>query len=103
MTETLDLALSLTRDTHAAYLQADPTERRLLNQAFFKSIEIDTEDVTGNTLAEPFAEIVVESLLAKRASSRKAAGSNAKTPAVLPNDGGSYVRSMVGARGFEPL
>jgi site-specific DNA recombinase len=103
LSETLDLALSLTRDTQAAYLRADPTERRLLNQAFFKSIEIDTEDVTGNTLAEPFAQIVgVESLLAKGAGSRKAAGSNAKTPAVLSNDGGSYVRSMVGAGGFEP-
>lgn len=96
--------LSLTRDTRAAYLQADPTERRLLNQAFFKSIEIDTEEVSGNTLAEPFAQIVgVEYLLAKGSGSRRAKGaSKARTPAILSTDGGSYLTYLVGAGGFEP-
>ena len=55
--QTLDLALQLTDSTQAAYLQADPTERRLLNQAFFEKIEIDSEEITGHTLAEPYAQI----------------------------------------------
>lgn len=35
--DTLDLALNLTDNIQAAYLQADTTERRLLNQAGFES------------------------------------------------------------------
>ena len=55
--ETLDVALKLTDNIQAAYLNADPTERRLLNQAFFERIEIDTEDATNDQLAAPFAQI----------------------------------------------
>jgi hypothetical protein len=51
--EPLDLALELTDNIQAAYLNADPTERRLLNQAFFERIEIDTETATDGQLSGP--------------------------------------------------
>ena len=43
------IALQLTDNTQAAYLQGDSTERRLLNQAFFERIEIDAEEITDHT------------------------------------------------------
>jgi hypothetical protein len=52
--DTLDVALELTNDIQAAYLRADPTERRLLNHAFFESLQVDTEEIDHDTLAEPF-------------------------------------------------
>ena len=104
--ETLDLALELTASTQAAYLQADATERRLLNQAFFESIEIDTEEITGHTLAEPFRQLATldKHLTATGVTPRKTANGvrTKKTPATLSKDGGSYVTLMVGGDGLEP-
>jgi hypothetical protein len=42
VTDTLDL----TRDCHAAYLEAGDSTRRLFNQAFFARIYIDEDDET---------------------------------------------------------
>ena len=84
LTETLELALQLTTDIQSAYERAQPTERRLLNQAFFEYIEVETEDVDDSSLASPFAELL-------------AAG--AETPAAASTNGGSYVRPVVGLRG----
>jgi hypothetical protein len=99
-----DLAssLELSRDIQNAYEKAQPTERRLFNQAFFKCIEIDTEGIDGSTLAEPFAQIVAaDSSLARSQphTSRTAALSNAETPAVLSTNAGSYVTPVVDLRG----
>ena len=43
--------------SQAAYLQADPTEPRLFNQAFFERIEIDTEQIAGHKLTAPYAQL----------------------------------------------
>ena len=55
---TLDLALEiLGEDLHDLYLRADDTIRRLLNQAFFKSLYICDETITEAELAGPFAQL----------------------------------------------
>ena len=54
---TLDLALQLTDNIQTAYLQADTTERRLLNQAFFEYVEVDSEEITTGQLNPPFAQL----------------------------------------------
>jgi site-specific DNA recombinase len=107
--ETLNVALSLTKNIQAAYLQADSTERRLLNQAFFKRIEIDSEEVSDFELAAPFAQLaapgLVEALEGGAAASGGARGNgarNAKTPSPSSKVGGLDVTLMVELGGFEP-
>ena len=41
---------SLTDNIQTAYLNADSTERRLLNQSFFRHLAIDNEDISQQTL-----------------------------------------------------
>jgi site-specific DNA recombinase len=108
---TLDTALQLTTNIQHAYLNATPTERRLLNQALFKKIEIDTEDTTNHQLQAPYAQIHT---LANHTSTnpapspRNAASSAAnatparkrRTPA--QRVGGSYETLMVERAGLEP-
>ena len=55
--ETVEHALALTDNIQAAYLKADPIERRLLNQAFFEYLEIDNEEIADHELAAPFAQL----------------------------------------------
>jgi len=50
----LDVALKLLEDMQTAYVQAEPNERRLLNQAFFERIEVVDEKVVGFRFADPF-------------------------------------------------
>jgi site-specific DNA recombinase len=57
-TRTLDRALSLTCDVEAAYRDANPTERRFFNQAFFERIEILEDDVSDASLAQPFRTLL---------------------------------------------
>jgi site-specific DNA recombinase len=110
--ETLDTALDLTNNIQAAYLQADETERRLLNQAFFERIEIDSEEITGHTLAAPFAQLAAPGL-AEAGQGAYAAGASprggrqnrpqkAKTPGPSSKVGGLDVTLMVEPGGFEP-
>jgi len=94
------------------YLQADSRERRLLNQAFFERIEIDSEKVSGCELAAPFAQLVASGPAAP-AQRATAAGSRpgsargngarkAKTPNPSSKVGGLDVELMVEAAGIEP-
>ena len=53
--DALESALALTDDIQLAYLEAGPQERRLLNQALFQGLDIDSEEVIGYELEEPFA------------------------------------------------
>jgi hypothetical protein len=50
----LEPALGLLDDLQIAYIQAEPNERRLLNQAFFERIELVDEKVVGFRFADPF-------------------------------------------------
>jgi DNA invertase Pin-like site-specific DNA recombinase len=86
----LDVVLELTEDIQAAYCQAGPNERRLFNQGFFERLEIDSEEVAGEQLQEPFREVAAV-----------AAPREAKTPASLPRDGGLHFQALVPLRGFE--
>ena len=125
VTDTLQVALNLTDSIQAAYLQADPTERRLLNQAFFDYIEVDTEEITDHTLNPPFAQIAAANALLAQdddpasaaqeppedpdsAPAGPTAGTptrpqKSRTPAPSPKVGGSYVTVMVEPSGLEPL
>jgi site-specific DNA recombinase len=96
----LDLALALTDDIQRAYAQAGPQERRLLNQGLFERLEIDSEEVVADQLAEPFAQLA--SLGQNWNGPDVEANSQAKTPGSLARTGGLNVESLVPLRGFEP-
>ena len=110
---TLDLALQLTDNIQTAYLQADTTERRLLNQAFFEYIEVDSEEITASQLNPPFAQLAaISRILADdpEAGETPATGpheppegaQNDETPALLSKDRGSYLTQVVDQNGLEP-
>jgi site-specific DNA recombinase len=96
----LDLALDLTADIQAAYRQAGAQERRLLNQGLFERLEIDSEEVVGGQLAEPFAQL--QHLGRDWHGAAPEASAKAKTPASAERDGGLNVESLVPPPGFEP-
>ncbi len=84
--ETVDHALALTDNIQAAYLKADPIERRLLNQAFFEYLTIDNEEIADQELAAPFAQFAP----------------NARTADPVNKVDGSYVQHLVELAGLEP-
>ena len=63
----LDEALALTDRIQTAYCRANPTQRRLFNQALFAAIWIDNEDVACSELAVPFDDLLAEDLLTETA------------------------------------
>jgi len=100
-------ALQLTDNIQAAYLKADPTERRLLNQAFFEHLEIDNEEIADRELAAPFAQLAPITGVAVAATSRRGAGIReaspyARTPGPPKKVEGSYVKHLVDRNGLEP-
>lgn len=54
----LDTALDLRDNVQAAYLIASDQEQRLFNQAIFKRLDIDSEDITGSECAKPFDDLL---------------------------------------------
>ncbi len=105
--DALDVALALTDDMQAAYCQASPQERRLLNQAFFERLEIDKEEVVGDQVAEPFDRLLALGRgwsKPARAPSEATAPSlgNAETPGPISRTGGLNLETLVPLRGFEP-
>ena len=103
--ETLEHALQLTDNIQAAYLQADNTERRLLNQALFEHFEIDTEEIDQHQLAPPFAQIAVLNDHFEHDASTATLttrGTKKRTPDHL-KDGGSYLPLLVEPTGLEPV
>ena len=121
--EALDAALTMTTDIQTAYIQAGPQERRLLNQAFFKGLDISEEEIVGYELAEPFASLqgLKRAMQAKDAgldhlgtgwkkspprprqpvAGRCEAGS-AITPGPSSRAEGYHVETLVRLRGVEP-
>jgi site-specific DNA recombinase len=59
----LNIALSMTKDIQAAYRQADPTQRRFFNQAFFERLEVDAIEIVGHTLSDPYAQLLAHDLI----------------------------------------
>lgn len=75
---------------------ADTTERRLLNQAFFERIEIDTEEIADHALSEPFGQIAtLVRLDSRRPPNAARATCKGRTPAASSKDGGSYLNAVV--------
>lgn len=109
--DALDAALSLTEDMQQAYVNAGPQERRLLNQAFFKRLEIDAEEVVGWELAEPFASLRGQSQPSPDLGSELAGLEQAwdSSPARKARNSGSILRAdgsdfgnLVRLNGVEP-
>jgi site-specific DNA recombinase len=123
--DSLDVALGMLDSMQAAYCQATPNERRLLNQAFFERLEISDEEVVGYRFAEPFdqlhgqppAEEDGEAALrdrlaggwnwtpeaaASRSPKPNAEALNARTPSLFFEVEGSNVEALVRAEGLEP-
>ena len=91
-----------------------------MNQAFFERIEIDSEEISGHTLAAPFAQLAAPGLADVAANGaqdgdeaeevalrpgRAAAAKGprkAKTPGLLSKVRGLDVTLMVELGGFEP-
>jgi site-specific DNA recombinase len=94
----LKKALDLVGSLHAAYIDAPPRTRRLMNQAIFERFLInETEEVTG-TLAGPF-DLLLEASRPQGDESRKAS----ETPRG-PENGprGLSIESLVELSGLEP-
>jgi hypothetical protein len=96
----LDLALAMTDDIQAAYIQAGPQARRLLNQGLFERLEIDSEAVVADRDAEPFEQL---RYLGKGWNQTVYVPRHkAKTPDPLAKVGSLNVESLIPLRGFEP-
>ncbi len=104
----LDQALELTDDIQRAYMQAGPQERRLFNQGLFERLEIDTEEVATEKLAEPFAQLARlgqnwdNSPSRQLPSAEAVAGGKAKTSDPIAEVGGLNVEKLMELGGFEP-
>ena len=119
--QTLADCLDLTRDCHAAYLQATDPTRRLFNQAFFTRIYIDEDDGTRERSVRvdynpPFGDLLARLVPARvhhdvhkhqHAEEQK---TRRETPAgsATPEPGihkvqGSHTDTLVELRGLEPL
>jgi site-specific DNA recombinase len=55
---TANRAVARARNCHAAYLEAGPRERRIMNRAFFEAIWVTEEGVVGWEYNEPFATLL---------------------------------------------
>ncbi|GAA4404532.1 hypothetical protein GCM10023147_47110 [Tsukamurella soli] len=117
LAETLDL----TRDCHAAYLEAGDATRRLFNQAFFSKIYIDEDDQTRERTVrvdynQPFDDLLSRLVPAKTHHAQQAAehGQNKTVRPENRTDGvnlpsgsaqgtGCLPSTLVELRGFEPL
>jgi site-specific DNA recombinase len=60
---TLDRALELAGDCHAAYQQANGEVRRMFDQAFFEKVLVTEGEVVGSVLTQPFADLLAKDLL----------------------------------------
>ena len=113
---TLADTLDLTRDCHAAYLEAGDSTRRLFNQAFFAKIYIDEDDQTrertirvdynqpfDNLLSRLIPAHVHHNLDTKRTAHREipVGGPSDCTPDITEVQG-SHTSTLVGAEGLEP-
>ena len=109
--------LDLTRDCHAAYLEADENTRRLFNQAFFTKIYIDEDEETRERTVrvdynQPFDDLlsrlvpahVHRQIETEKQTSRPETrtGGDAFTSGVAQGQG-CPPSTLVELRGFEPL
>jgi site-specific DNA recombinase len=58
--EQLDQALRLTSRIQAAYLLAEPSTRRLLNQAIFEGFWVEREDIARAAIKPPFDQLLAQ-------------------------------------------
>ena len=113
---TLADTLDLTRDCHAAYLEANDQTRRLFNQAFFAKIYIDEDDETRERTVrvdynEPFDNLLarlvpacVHHELAQEKTTHGAnpvGGSSPSDPRIAEVEG-SHTNTLVETMGLEP-
>ena len=108
--------LDLTRDCHAAYLEANENTRRLFNQAFFTRIYIDEDDESRERSVrvdynQPFDDLLSrfvpagvhrELVTGKTAHRDTPAGGFGETPAGVAEGESSHTDTLVGAAGLEP-
>lgn len=111
---TLAEALALATTPHATYLASSPTERRLVNQTFFKQLKIGLDGkVAGTTLTPVYAALAAwdESLgQPPRQDTEDQAeitatipqGASRENPDPLSKGQGSILKEMVEAAGIEP-
>ena len=119
--ERLEASLRLTEHVQAAYLLAEPSTRRLFNQAIFKGFWIDSETIQRSEISQPFEKLL------EQAAERSVADPAADTVLIEPETSawtpsqptyapanertrdrvslvaGSNVSKMVELRGLEPL
>ncbi len=84
--QTLGECMDLTRDCHAAYLEANDHTRRLFNQAFFSRIYIDEDDDSREQAIrvdynQPFDELLARLVPARVHHQLQEKGRNNKKPA----------------------
>jgi site-specific DNA recombinase len=104
--ELLLQALSIGKGVEGLYRRAsgDPDLRRLMNQLFFKRVEVEVDGTAHARVNEPFegwrTGRIIERTKAIVAAVKRAL--QAPNPGHLFDDQGSNLLQMVGAAGFEP-
>ena len=92
--DTVAKALDLAGNCQEAYRLASDRVRRQFNQAFFKRLLIDSGDVEGAELSEPFSTLLGEDV--SRRFERA-------LPEPASSGVGSIYDTLVDLRGIEPL
>lgn len=102
----LEEALARTKTPHATYMASTPFERRILNQAFFKRIEVgeggEIVRVELTPVYEAFAAWHEPLGRPRRPKSRRARRSSGAHPDPVSRGRGSLLNQMVEAGGIEP-
>lgn len=97
--ENLDTALELLDNMQAAYLMVSDQERRLFNQAIFKRLNIDSEDVTDSEHAEPFDDLLDGDFFAALKAATPSVGAPGAKPSPPAHPGRTWPRrGLTGAR-----
>jgi site-specific DNA recombinase len=123
--DNLKCALDLASDCQAAYRAATPALRRQLNQAFFKAIYIDDDDLIRSELAAPFDVLLSDEVQSAAQKAQQTSPSypqhlrsvregafNKRAPAAEDSEGAGETEAtkglglkepaLVGAPGIEP-
>ena len=78
-----------------AYGRAKPQTRRRMNQAVFEAVYVDRDGVTYTRLADPFAQLLAEDLMARLEG-------ELKNPEPVSQIRGSKESTLVEVMGLEP-
>ena len=96
----LNVAIEFAKHCQQAYLAAEPTVRRLLNQAIFEKLYVYEDREVTSDMSEPFRTLLGEEV--RQAVLGGESAPEMTKPRPNERDGGLRVDYLVGAEGLEP-